>query len=79
MRFVTTCRAVRVVEDGAPVSPRHGPSRGGSALRVQYEPREEIDVAKVAEVLIRIALRTAGDQPVGQSGAHLRRLLAAER
>jgi len=29
-------------------------------------------------VLIRIALRTAGDQPVGQSGAHLRRLLAAE-
>lgn len=48
-------------------------------LRVRYEPREEIDVAKVAEVLIRIALRTAGDQPVGQSGAHLRRLLAAER
>lgn len=48
-------------------------------LRVRYEPREEIDVAKVAEVLIRIALRTAGDQPVGQSGAHLRRLFAAER
>ncbi|CAM4081246.1 hypothetical protein [Helcobacillus massiliensis] len=48
-------------------------------LRVRYEPREEIDVAKVGEVLIRIALRTAGDQPVGQSGAHLRRLLAAER
>ncbi|WHS28112.1 hypothetical protein [Auritidibacter ignavus] len=48
-------------------------------LRVRYEPREEIDAAKVAEVLIRIALRTAGDQPVGQSGAHLRRLLVAER
>ena len=48
-------------------------------LRVRYEPREEIDVAKVAEVLIRIALRTAGDQPVGRSGAHLRRLLVAGR
>lgn len=48
-------------------------------LRVRYEPREEIDAARVAEVLIRIALRTVGDQPVGQSGAHLRRLLAAER
>lgn len=48
-------------------------------LRVRYEPREEVDAAKVAEVLIRIALRTAGDQPGGQSGAHLRRLLAAER
>lgn len=49
------------------------------SLRVQYELREEIDVAKVAEVLIRIALRTAGDQPVGQSGAHLRHLLTTER
>lgn len=48
-------------------------------LRVRYEPRPDIDTAKVAEVLIRIALRASGDQPVGQSGAHLRHLLAAER
>ena len=48
-------------------------------LRMLYEPREEINVAKIAGVLIRIALRTAGNQPVGQSDAHLRRLLAAGR
>ena len=49
-------------------------------LRVTFTHREEIDAEKIAEVLIRVALREAGTgSPVGQAGDQLRALLASER
>ena len=49
-------------------------------LRVTFTRREQIDVEKVAEVLIRVALREAGTgSPVGQAGDQLRALLSSER
>lgn len=49
-------------------------------VRVRYERRDEIEVEKVAEVLIRIALRSTGDPtPTGEAGAYLRRLLTTSR
>jgi len=49
-------------------------------LRVTFTRREQIDTEKIAEVLIRVALREAGTgSPVGQAGDQLRALLASER
>lgn len=49
-------------------------------VRVRYERREQIDAEKIAEVLIRIALRSASDTtPTGGAGAYLRDLLTASR
>ncbi|WP_087485389.1 hypothetical protein [Brachybacterium massiliense] len=49
-------------------------------LRVTFTRREQIDTGKIAEVLIRVALREAGTgSPVGQAGDQLRALLASER
>lgn len=49
-------------------------------LRVTFTPREHIDTEKIAEVLIRVALREAGTtSPVGQAGDQLRALLSNER
>jgi hypothetical protein len=49
-------------------------------LRVIFTRREQIDTEKVAEVLIRVALREAGTgSPVGQAGDQLRALVGSER
>lgn len=49
-------------------------------LRVTFTRREQIDTKKIAEVLIRVALREAGTtSPVGQAGDQLRALLSSER
>lgn len=57
----------------------HRPS-ADRKIKVRYEMREEIDVEKVAEVLIRIALRQAGQNtPAGRTGGYLRDLLTTER
>lgn len=49
-------------------------------LRVTFTRREQIDTEKIAEVLIRVALREAGTGgPVGQAGDQLRALLGSER
>ncbi|MGP9695133.1 hypothetical protein ACT3TZ_11000 [Brachybacterium sp. AOP25-B2-12] len=49
-------------------------------LHVTFTRREQIDVEKVAEVLIRVALREAGTgTTVGQAGEQLRALLGSER
>lgn len=49
-------------------------------LRVTFARREQIDTEKIAEVLIRVALREAGTtSPVGQAGDQLRALLSSER
>ncbi|MCT1691335.1 hypothetical protein SAMN04487849_10974 [Micrococcus luteus] len=49
-------------------------------LRVTFTRREQIDTEKIAEVLIRVALREAGTgSTVGQAGDQFRALLASER
>ncbi|KAA9394006.1 hypothetical protein FCK90_08770 [Kocuria coralli] len=49
-------------------------------VRVRYQRREEIDAEKVAEVLIRIALRHADDDSdTGRTGDYLRDLLTTSR
>lgn len=49
-------------------------------VKVRYEMREEIDVEKVAEVLIRIALRQADQNTTtGRTGGYLRDLLRTGR
>lgn len=48
------------------------------AIRVRFEHREQIDAEKVAEVLIRIALR-ASDGDTAEAGDYLRHLLAPKR
>ena len=49
-------------------------------LRVTFTRREQIDAEKIAEVLIRVALREAGTaSPIGQAGDQLRALLGSER
>lgn len=49
-------------------------------VQVRYERREDIDVEKVAEVLIRVALREAGTgTKAGQAGTRLQALLSSER
>lgn len=49
-------------------------------VRVRYERREEVDVARIAEVVIRVALAAAGSSNgTGEAGAHLRDLLDPER
>lgn len=57
----------------------HRPS-SDRKLRVTFTRREQVDAEKVAEVLIRVALREAdtGTQ-AGQAGSHLRDLLSSER
>ena len=46
-------------------------------VRVRYERHEEVDAEKLAEVLIRLALRAAGeDTGTGRTGDYLRGLLA---
>ncbi|MGO3090194.1 MAG: hypothetical protein ACTII7_10995 [Galactobacter sp.] len=49
-------------------------------LRVTSTRRKQIDVEKVAEVLIRVVLREAGTgTQAGQAGTRLRALLSSER
>lgn len=49
-------------------------------VRVRYQRRDEIDAEKVAEVLIRIALRHADDDGQdGRAGDYLRDLLTSNR
>ena len=48
-------------------------------VRVRFDRREDIDTKKVAEVLIRLALRAGGDDEAGQTGDYLRHLLAPGR
>lgn len=49
-------------------------------LRVTFTRREQIDTEKIAEVLIRVALREAGTTSrIGQAGDQLRALLSRER
>ncbi|MGP5054622.1 hypothetical protein ACTXJ3_05930 [Brachybacterium paraconglomeratum] len=49
-------------------------------LRVTFTRQEQIDTEKIAEVLIRVALREAGTgSSVGQAGDQLRTLLSSER
>ena len=49
-------------------------------LRVVFTDRNRIDAEKVAEVLIRVALRHADtNTPTGRAGTSLRHLLNAER
>jgi hypothetical protein len=47
---------------------------------VRYLKRDQIDAEKVAEVLIRIALRAAGNgTTTGNAGSYLRDLLTSGR
>ena len=49
-------------------------------LHVTFTHREEIDAEKIAEVLIRVALRNAGQRaPTGAAGTRLQQLLAGQR
>ncbi|UAL30401.1 hypothetical protein K8W59_02385 [Nocardioides rotundus] len=48
-------------------------------VRVRFDRREEIDAEKIAEVLIRLALRAADDEVTAQAGKHLRHLLTPRR
>lgn len=49
-------------------------------VHVRYVKREQIDAVKVAEVLIRIALRAAGNGTTsGNAGTYLRDLLTPAR
>ena len=48
-------------------------------VRVTFTRREQIDVEKVAEVLIRLALRASDDDATAQAGKHLRQLLTPGR
>lgn len=49
-------------------------------VRVRFDKREQIDAEKVAEVLIRLAMRAADDDSAtGQAGEHLRGLLDPRR
>lgn len=46
------------------------------SVRVRYERREEVNAEKIAEVLIRLALRAAGENTeTGRTGDYLRDLL----
>ena len=49
-------------------------------IRVRYERRDDVDVARVAEVVIRVALAAAGNSTsTGEAGANLRDLLQPQR
>ncbi|EIE97014.1 hypothetical protein SacglDRAFT_00048 [Saccharomonospora glauca K62] len=49
-------------------------------VRIVFTRREQIDAEKVAEVLLRVALREAGTgTQAGQAGSYLRQLLSTER
>lgn len=48
------------------------------AIKVRFERREQIDAEKVAEVLIRLALRST-DGETAEAGDYLRHLLAPDR
>ncbi|WP_048776684.1 hypothetical protein [Sanguibacter keddieii] len=49
-------------------------------LRVTFTHRDEIDAEKIAEVLIRVALRNAGQRATtGAAGTRLQQLLAGQR
>lgn len=49
-------------------------------VRVVFTRREQIDTEKVAEVLLRVALREAGTgTSAGNAGSYLRQLLSSER
>lgn len=48
-------------------------------VRVRFDRREEIDAEKVAEVLIRLALRASDDDVTAHAGKHLRQLLTPGR
>ncbi|MHA6750843.1 hypothetical protein ACX31A_08065 [Dermacoccus nishinomiyaensis] len=49
-------------------------------LHVTFTHREEIDAEKIAEVLIRVALRNAGQHTTtGTAGTRLQQLLAGQR
>ena len=49
-------------------------------VRVRFVKRERIDAEKVAEVLIRLALRATGDgTATGQAGERLRDLMEPRR
>lgn len=59
----------------------HKTDRAGAdrPIRIRFDKREEIDTEKVAEVLIRLALRASGDDATAQAGEHLRQLLTPRR
>ncbi len=65
-----------MVRSYSPKSERSGADR---PVRVRFDRREEIDAEKVAEVLIRLALRASEDDATAQAGKHLRQLLTARR
>ncbi len=45
-------------------------------IRLRYEPRSEVDVSRIAEVVIRVALHAADEEDVmREAGTHLRDLL----
>lgn len=48
-------------------------------VRVRFDRREDIDTEKVAEVLIRLALRASDDDATAHAGEHLRQLLTPGR
>ncbi|CEG86650.1 Protein of unknown function [Propionibacterium freudenreichii] len=55
-------------------------SEANRPVHVRYIKRDRIDAEKVAEVLIRIALRAAGNgTTTGNAGSHLRDLLTGTR
>ena len=58
---------------------RTGRADADRPIRVRFERREQSDAEKVAEVLIRLALRAVGDDEAGQTGDYLRHLLAPGR
>lgn len=57
-----------------------GRSDADRRIAVRYERREEIDVERIAEVIIRVALQHAGDEDEsGVAGTYLQDLLVGRR
>lgn len=51
-------------------------SEADRVIQVRYERRDEVDVARIAEVVIRVTLNAANESnDTGEAGAHLRDLL----
>lgn len=55
---------------------RSNRSDADRSIRLRYESRNDVDVSRIAEVIIRVALRAAGEETgMGKAGAHLHELL----
>lgn len=55
---------------------RSNRSDADRSIRLRYESRNDVDVSRIVEVIIRVALRAAGEETgMSKAGAHLHELL----